>query len=191
MAKYCEYSKYEQYRIPEYFKYRQYSRVSNHKILEVQAVSRVFKPEIMRVLAVSRSTQKPKYCEVHEVPEAFSLKNTFTPRYSEHLCNNTRITTNFASTSTKNTQGRDSRFENAQRAEWHERFAQWCPRLYPMYCMYSVYNHTEDSCRQPTSLKNTVIFTGSYRAHGRSTNTTTATYLGSPQSQKVTFGNSC
>ena len=131
MPKYCEYSKYEQHRIPEYFKYRQYTRVpnsrilqvqqysraSNPKILEVQAVSRVFKPEIMRVLAVSRSTQKPKYCEVHEVPEAFSLENTFTPRYSEHLCNNTRITTNFASTSTKNTQGRDSRFENAQRAE--------------------------------------------------------------------------
>ena len=54
MAKYCGYSKHEQYRISEYFKYRQYSRVSNHIILEVQAVSRVLNPEILGVQAVSR-----------------------------------------------------------------------------------------------------------------------------------------
>ena len=67
MEKYCEYSKYEQYRIHKYFKYRQYSRVSNHKILQVQAVSRVFNPEILKVQAVSR-VLPPEILVVQAVP---------------------------------------------------------------------------------------------------------------------------
>ena len=50
-----EYKQYPQYRIPKNFKYRQqYCRVSNHIILQVQAVSRVFTPIYLRVHAVSR-----------------------------------------------------------------------------------------------------------------------------------------
>ena len=73
MAKYCGYSKHEQYRISEYFKYRQYSRVSNHIILQVQAVSRVFNPEILEVQAVSR-VLSPEILRVQAVSRVLDPK---------------------------------------------------------------------------------------------------------------------
>ena len=69
MPKYCEYSKYEQYRIPKYFKYRQYFRVSNPKILPSTAVFQSIKykqypeystPKYFQVQAVSRVVLSPK-----------------------------------------------------------------------------------------------------------------------------------
>ena len=63
MPKYCEYSKYEQYRMPKHFKYRQYSRVSNLKMPEVQATSRVFNPEKVGSTSSVPQYTKPKYCE--------------------------------------------------------------------------------------------------------------------------------
>ena len=70
MPKYCEYSKYEQYSIPKYFKYRQQcSRVSNPKILQVQAVSRVFNPEILYKYKQYLEYWTPKYLKYKQYPE--------------------------------------------------------------------------------------------------------------------------
>ena len=52
MPKYCEYSKYEQYRIPIYVKNRQYSRVSNPKVFQVQRCSSVSNPKVQAVSRV-------------------------------------------------------------------------------------------------------------------------------------------
>ena len=64
-----KYSKQEQCRITKYVKYRQqYSRVSNHKIPQVQAVFSVVNPQILDVQAASRVLPP----DIHEVEVAIS-----------------------------------------------------------------------------------------------------------------------
>ena len=61
MPKYCEYSKYGQYRIPEYFKYRVFPSIER-KHTQVQQYSTELNPKGQRVWQYSQY-RILKYCE--------------------------------------------------------------------------------------------------------------------------------
>ena len=100
MPKYCEYSKYEQYRIPEYFKCRQCSRVSKPKILPSTPVFRSIEAQNTPSTSSIQSIQprntastssipqhtKPKYCEYMKYLKCFSLENTSLHTQVRSIC---------------------------------------------------------------------------------------------------------